>query len=113
MTLNLPMNAKPIAAIAALAWTALTIGTAISPSQAYAAEGPYYHAQLSAPAAKASAIAGGLVWKCAETNCAAAKGTSRPAIVCARLVKEFGQVATFTANGKALETEDLARCNGK
>ena len=113
MTLSLPRNAKPIAAIAALAWTSLTIGAAISPAPAQAAEGAYYRAELTAPASTSQALAGGLVWKCADTACAAPKGTSRPAIVCARLAKEVGQVSTFTAGGKALEAEDLARCNGK
>ena len=113
MTLSLPVNAKPIAAVAALAWTALTIGAAITPAPAQAAEGAYYRAELTAPASTSQALAGGLVWKCADTACAAPKGTSRPAIVCARLAKEVGQVSTFTAGGKALEAEDLARCNGK
>ena len=113
MTLSLPLNAKPIAAVAALAWTALTIGTAITPAPAQAAEGAYYRAQLTAPAATGHTLAGGLVWKCADTACAAPKGTSRPAIVCARLTKEVGKVSSFTAGGKALEAEDLARCNGK
>lgn len=113
MTLNLPLTAKPVAAIAALAWTTLTFGTAITPAPASAAEGAYYRAELTAPASKGSAVAGGLVWKCAQTNCAAPKGTSRPAVVCARLAKEVGAVNTFTAGGKALEAEDLARCNGK
>src|SRR5690348_1937856 len=113
MTLSLPNTARPLAIVAALAWTTLSIVTAVSPSAAQAAEGAYYRAQLSAPAASTNAVAGGLVWKCAETNCAAPKGTSRPAIVCARLAKEVGEVATFTAGGKALEAEDLARCNGK
>lgn len=113
MTLSLPISAKPLAIVGALAWAALSIGTTIAPSPAAAAEGAYYRAELSAPAAKTNAVAGGLVWKCAETNCAAPKGTSRPAIVCARLAKEVGTVSTFTAGGKALEAEDLARCNGK
>ena len=113
MTLSLPHNAKPIAAIAALAWTSLTIGTAVMPAPAAAAEGAYYRAELTAPAAKTSAISNGLVWKCAETSCAAGKGTSRPAVVCARLVKQVGEVSTFTAGGKALEADELARCNGK
>ncbi len=113
MTLQLPLTAKPVAAIAALAWTALTFGTAVVPSPASAAEGAYYRAELTAPAAKTSAIAGGLVWKCAETNCAAGKGTSRPAVVCARLAKQVGQVNAFTAGGKALAAEELARCNAK
>ena len=113
MTLSLPNTARPLAIVAALAWTTLSIGTAVSPSAAQAAEGAYYRAQLSAPAASTNAVAGGLVWKCAETNCAAPKGTSRPAIVCARLAKEVGEVATFTAGGTSLEADDLARCNGK
>lgn len=113
MTLNLPTIARPAAAFVALAWTALTIGSAITPSPAYAGEGAFYRAELAAPSAKGSAIAGGLVWKCAETNCAASKGTSRPAIVCARLAKEVGQVASFSAGGKALEAADLAKCNGQ
>ena len=113
MTLSLPLNAKPIAAVAAFAWTALTIGTAITPAPAQAAEGAYYRAELTAPAATGHTLAGGLVWKCADTACAAPKGTSRPAIVCARLAKEVGNVSNFTAGGKALAAEDLARCNGK
>ncbi len=112
MTLTLP-NARPLAIVAALAWTTLTIGATIAPSPAHAAEGAYYRAELTAPATAGHTLAGGLVWKCAETACAAPKGTSRPAIVCARLAKEVGQVSAFTANGKALEAEDLARCNGK
>jgi hypothetical protein len=111
MTFFLPRNAKPVAAFAALAWTALTIGTAIAPAPAQAGEGAFYRAELAAPAAKTSAVAGGLVWKCADTACAAAKGTSRPAIVCARLVREVGPVSAFIAGGKALEAEELARCN--
>jgi hypothetical protein len=113
MTLSLSTNAKPIAAIAALAWTVLTIGTAVSPAPAHAAEGAYYRAELTAPASSGHAVVGGLVWKCADTACAAPKGTSRPAIVCARLAKEVGEVSTFSAGGKALEADDLARCNGK
>ena len=113
MTLTLP-NARPLAIVAALAWTTLSIGATVSPSPATAAEGAYYRAELTAPATTTGAtLAGGLVWNCADTACAAPKGTSRPAIVCARLVKEVGEVSTFTAGGKALEAEDLARCNAK
>ncbi len=112
MTFSLPFNAKPLAILGALAWTSLTLGAAVSPAPAQAGEGAFYRAQLAAPAAKGTAVAGGLAWKCAETACAAGKGTSRPAIVCARLVKKVGQVSAFTAGGKALDAEDLARCNG-
>jgi hypothetical protein len=112
MTLSLPNTLRPLAVVAALAWTTLSIGAAVAPSPAQAAEGPYYRAELAAPAAaKGQTLAGGIVWKCADNACAAPKGTSRPAIVCARLAKEVGTVASFTVAGKALEAEDLARCN--
>ncbi len=113
MTLTLPSSIKPAAAFAALAWTALTIGTAISPAPAQAAEGPYYRAELAAPVTATKPIVSGTIFNCTGTNCAGGKATSRPAIVCARLAKEVGEVAAFTANGKALAAEELARCNGK
>jgi len=113
MTISLP-NARPLAIVAALAWTTMSIGATISPAPASAAEGAYYRAELTAPATNTGhTLAGGLVWKCAETACAAGKGTSRPTIVCARLAKQVGPVANFTAGGKVLEAEDLARCNAK
>ena len=113
MTLSLPTHAKPVAAFAALAWTALTFGTALTPAPANAAEaGPFYRAELAAPAAEARPIASGIAWNCSDTACAAGKSTSRPVVVCARLAKEVGPVANFVANGKALDDKDLARCNG-
>jgi len=113
MTLSLPTAAKPTAALVALAWTALTFGTAISPAPAQAADGPYYRAELAAPVTAAKPIVSGTVFNCTGTGCAGSKATSRPAIVCARLAKEVGEVAAFTANGKALAAEELAKCNGK
>lgn len=112
MTLSLPNNAKGVAAFAALAWTALSFGAAITPTPASAGEtGPFYRAELAAPAAEARPIAGGVAWSCSDTRCAAGKGKSRPVIVCARLAKEVGPVASFVANGEALDEEQLARCN--
>ena len=114
MTLSLPTSAKPVAALVALAWTAITIGTAITPAPAYAAESRvYYTAELAAPVASVKTVVSGTVFNCDGTGCAGRKATSRPAIVCARLVKEVGPVAKFTANGKELAAEDLARCNGQ
>ena len=114
MTLTLPTAAKPAAALVALAWSALTIGTAITPAPAQAANGgPYYRAELAAPVTATKPIVSGTIFNCTGTNCAGGKATSRPAIVCARLAKEVGEVAAFTANGKALAAEELAKCNGK
>ena len=75
--------------------------------------GPFYRAELAAPAAEARPIAAGVAWFCNDDSCAATKGTSRPVIVCARLVKEVGPVASFTAGGEALDAAQLAKCNGQ
>lgn len=113
MTRTLPSNAKAVAAFAALAWTTLSFGAALTPVPAQAAEaGPFYRAELAAPAAEARPIAGDLAWSCSDTSCAADKGKSRPVIVCARLAKEVGPVANFVVDGEALDEEQLARCNG-
>jgi hypothetical protein len=113
MTLSLPTTAKPVAVFAALAWTALSFGAALTPAPANAGEtGPFYRAELAAPAAEARPIAGELAWTCNDNTCAAGKGTSRPVIVCARLAKEVGPVASFEADGKPLDEDQLARCNG-
>ena len=45
--------------------------------------------------------------------CVAAKGTSRPMRICRGLAREFGEVTSFTAKGKELPAEKLAKCNGK
>lgn len=114
MTLSLPNIAKPTAAFVALAWTALAFGTAITPAPAQAANGgPYYRAELAAPVTAAKPVVSGTIFNCTGTNCAGGKATSRPAIVCARLAKEVGEVAAFTANGKALAAEELAKCNAR
>lgn len=73
--------------------------------------GAYYTATMATPASAPRAVAGSLVWNCAGTTCSASRGTSRPAIVCARLVRELGPVTSFVANGQALEAADLQRCN--
>lgn len=116
MTLSLPASFKPAAIFAALAYTSLTFGAAITPAPAQAAAGNVvYHAELSAPATgnAAKPIASGLVWKCVGTTCTAPQATSRPAIVCARLAKEVGPLNAFAVEGRAFEAEELARCNGK
>lgn len=114
MTLSLPLPSKPVAIVAALAYTALTFGAAVTPSPAQAASIPFYRAEVAATAqAEPRPIASGMAWKCAENVCTAGEATSRPAIVCARLAKKVGRIESFTANGKPFAAEDLARCNGQ
>lgn len=74
--------------------------------------GTYYRAELAAPAAKAQVVAGGVLWRCQESQCVAAKDNSRPLIVCRRLARETAQIVRFTAAGEEIPAEDLARCNG-
>jgi hypothetical protein len=116
MTLSLPRFAPRSgtvgAAVAAMLYTSLTFGAAIAPAPAQASTGAYYTAELAAPAKDSRYIGGGLVWRCEGTTCAAPKGTSRPEVVCRKLQREVGQIASFRANGETLEGERLAKCNG-
>lgn len=118
MTLSSPLRFVPrigsIGALsAALAWTALSFGTAITPAPAFA-QNPskgFYRAELAAPANEPRVLAGDLVWACRGTSCTADKGTSRPLRICRDLNRKHGTVASFTTKGEALPADDLARCN--
>ncbi len=113
MTLSLPRFRSATAVCLALVYTSLTFGAAIAPAPAEArAAAPYYTAELTAPAAESRFVEGGVVWFCDGTSCAAAKGTSRPVNICRKLSREVGEITSFTAKGEALESDDLARCNG-
>ena len=72
----------------------------------------FYNATLNTAAVEPRTVAGGVIWTCEGTSCSAPRGTSRPSVICGRLVRELGPVASFTANGEAFDTEALARCNG-
>lgn len=71
----------------------------------------FYNATLTTAASAPRTVAGGVVWSCDGTTCTAPRGTSRPAMMCARLVRELGQVASFTANGESLDAAGIERCN--
>lgn len=79
---------------------------------ASAAGGAFYSAEIASPAKAGKFVSKGIVWSCEGTSCGAGRGTSRPLIICASLAKEVGEVKSFTANGKAFEADELARCNG-
>ena len=94
----------------ALAFTGVLVGVGVAP--AAAADGPYYIAKLAQPADEPRAVAGGVAWACKGDICVANKGSSRPINVCRDLNREFGEIAAFTARGKQLEADKLAKCNG-
>ena len=92
---------------AILITTTLFFGVAASAQT----NGRYYQATLASPTDITRAVAGAVAWNCNGTTCTASRGTSRPAIMCARFVREVGAVTNFVANGQALDSQALARCN--
>ena len=97
---------------AAFVGTALSFGATVGP--AHAAGGSFYEVQLAAPLASAkTAVVSDVAWKCEGATCRGSKGASRAEIVCARVARKFGEVASFSAKGEALDAEGLAKCNGE
>lgn len=86
-------------------------GLTLWSSAATAAGGTYYRAELASPAPEARFVARDVVWACKGASCIASQGTSRPLIMCSALAKAAGPVASFVAKDKALDADELARCN--
>jgi len=79
MTLSLNRSNRLGILALALAYTGVTFGALTSPAPALAAnDGPYYVAELAAPASESRTVAGGVAWFCEGTTCRAAKGNSSP-----------------------------------
>lgn len=78
------------------------------------AESRTYEARLVAPvAAPTSFIAGGAVWRCADTTCRASRDSGGMTMAgCRRVVREVGAVASFGSDAAPYSAERLAACNG-
>ncbi|WP_375289108.1 hypothetical protein [Qipengyuania sp.] len=98
---------------AAIIWSATSLSFLVSPAPARAQDPgtSYYSASLVEPVAEKQLVVGGLVWRCAETACVAAKGTSRALRVCRTLNRKSGEVSRFVTAGSVMSSEELARCN--
>jgi len=72
---------------------------------------PYYRAEPTAAPARSVVVPRDNVWRCGAEGCAAERASSRPAIACAALVREIGQLASFSAQDRAFGAEELAACN--
>ena len=97
---------------AAFVGTALSFGVTTTP--AHAAGTAFYEVQLAAPLAGAKTqVLNDVAWKCDGATCRGSQGTSRAEVVCARLARKVGEVASFTAKGEVLDAEGLAKCNGE
>lgn len=107
-TLKLSPLHHLVSLVAALFVTATLFYGAAANAQT---RGPAYSAELAQPAAEARFVVDAQLWNCAGSQCTAGAATSRPAVVCARFVREAGAVTSFVANGRALEAADLERCN--
>lgn len=71
----------------------------------------HYRAEPTTSPAAARPIVRGQMWTCAGGTCTTGVGDSRPAIVCAALVRELGALRSFTVRGRAFSAEELSRCN--
>ncbi|GMN02008.1 hypothetical protein [Erythrobacter sp. MTPC3] len=112
MSLPLIRNIRlPVLALA-LGVTGAGFGAAITPAPAAAQDGPYYVATLAETATDTRPVAAGVAWVCKGTTCVANKGPSRPLRICRGLAREFGEITSFTAKGKVLADDELAKCNG-
>ena len=97
---------------AAFIGTALSFGATTSPAQA--APTAFYEVQLAAPVDGArTTVLNDVAWKCDGATCRGSQGTSRAEVVCARLARKLGEVASFAAKGETLDAEGLAKCNGE
>lgn len=106
------LSSTRLSATAALApMLAMALGLAVAPGASAQGEGPHFRAQLAVPAPEARAVAGGVVWRCAETSCTAPRTGGRPLRMCRELKQSVGQIVSFEVAGEALSAEDLARCN--
>lgn len=94
----------------ALLLSALMLSLAPAAGSAQGAEGRFV-AQLASPSAEARVVAGGVVWRCADSQCSAAINGTRPLRMCRELGRELGAVVRFEADGAVLSADDLARCN--
>ena len=97
---------------AAFIGTVLSFGATTSPAQA--AGGAFYEVQLAATLDGAkTTVLNDVAWKCDGATCRGSQGTSRAEVVCARLARKLGEVASFAAKGETLDAEGLAKCNGE
>jgi hypothetical protein len=113
MTLSNSPSAKLGVFGAAILYTVAGFGLLTAPVSAEAkTSGPFYTAELSQPASDRIVIAAGVAWTCEGTSCVAGKGTSRPLRVCRELQRDTGEIVAFTAKGKELDADKLAKCNG-
>jgi hypothetical protein len=86
---------------------------ALALSAAPAVAAPHYQADPVAKPASARFAAKEIVWRCDDSGCSAGKGNSRPALVCAAVARQIGALRSFSAGGRPLAADELAKCNSR
>jgi len=114
MTSTLRRSPLSQLAVISLALVGTVASFTATTAPAYAATSGYYQVQLASPVTgTARDIQNDVAWKCEGETCRGTEGNSRAEVVCARLARKFGVVATFAVKGEALDAEALAKCNGE
>ena len=73
-----------------------------------------FQAETSSAPAQERFVARDSIWRCAGTNCVSTNRTStRPAIACAALARQVGELKSFSADGRAFAAEELQACNAR
>ena len=91
---------------------AALIASALLSTPALAAP-PQFQAQPDFAPAETKFALRDTLWKCGDAGCAAAAGSSRPAVVCAVLAREVGTLRSFSFKGEELSADELAKCNAR
>jgi len=70
-----------------------------------------YSAKPAAAPASAKIIGKDISWACTTSGCTGSTEASRPVVLCQDLAKHAGRIESFIADGKALSSEQLDKCN--
>lgn len=77
------------------------------------AAAPHYRAEPAAAPAADRLVVRDTAWRCNAAACWAPAMNSRPALVCAALVRELGALKSFTVAGQPLPADALEKCNAR
>ena len=97
-------------AAAAVLSTTLLFGVA---GQAQAANGPYYKAELAAPATAQKQLLRGVFVSCDGVNCRAPQAGTAPKNMCITISRKLGEVTAFSAGNRTFDATEIAACNEK
>ena len=70
-----------------------------------------YSAKPAANPAANHIVGKNIAWSCAAGTCRGSTELSRPLVLCQDLAKRAGRIDSFTADGRPLSADELAKCN--